>query len=243
MSRVWVGFVPPHSKTTFHRAKLVICLDLFRSLSGTKTYPRNGEGRLRRRHPGGFSIRKPVTRDQLCLRMGGEQRPQVGVPRAGGIAAGDRLAPHGVDDQVGQGAGRFRRLSVRAGGRDADAATPTSTRREGRLTSDRGACHQAWRPGSVPGGLFESAPIRPETMTLVSTIQGWSVIGSLPHPPRPGRWRRSAWRLVAKTSCCLKRQDHRVVSAQSRVRPRPGNDLLGSIVGPDTSQFQALLND
>ena len=31
------------------------------------------------------------------------------------------------------------------------------------------------------GGLFESEPIRPETMTLVSTIQGWSGIGSLPH--------------------------------------------------------------
>ena len=31
------------------------------------------------------------------------------------------------------------------------------------------------------GGLFESAPIRSETVTLVSTIQGCSVIGSLPN--------------------------------------------------------------
>ncbi len=30
------------------------------------------------------------------------------------------------------------------------------------------------------GGLFESAPIKPETMTLVSTIQAFGVIGSLP---------------------------------------------------------------
>ena len=45
--------------------------------------------------------KQPVTGDQLCLRMGGEQRPKVGVPRAGGIAAGDRLAPDGVGDQVG----------------------------------------------------------------------------------------------------------------------------------------------
>ena len=37
-----------------------------------------------------------------CLRMAGEQRPQVGVARAGVVAAGDRLAPHGVGDQVGQ---------------------------------------------------------------------------------------------------------------------------------------------
>ena len=48
--------------------------------------------------------KKPVTRDQLCqlcLGMTGERHPQGGVPRAKGIAAGDRLAPHGVGDQVG----------------------------------------------------------------------------------------------------------------------------------------------
>ena len=45
---------------------------------------------------------EPVTRDQLPLQMAGEQRPQVGVPRAGGTTTGDRLAPHGVGDQVGQ---------------------------------------------------------------------------------------------------------------------------------------------
>ena len=34
--------------------------------------------------------------------MAGEQHPQVGVPRAGGIAAGDSLAPNGVGNQVGK---------------------------------------------------------------------------------------------------------------------------------------------
>ena len=99
-----------------------------------------------------------------CLRMAGEQRPQVGVARAGVVAAGDRLAPHGVGDQVGQ--------------------EPVD---------------------------FVVCP----SMLL----------------------------LVAKTSCFLNRQDYRLVSAQSGLCPRPGNDLLGSVSGSDTSQFQAFLDD
>ena len=39
---------PPHSETPFHPTKLMICLDLFRSLSRAKTHPRNGEGKSQR---------------------------------------------------------------------------------------------------------------------------------------------------------------------------------------------------
>ena len=89
-----------HGKSTFHLTEVIVCRDPSRSLSGTKTYPRNNEaghrGAARR-----VLDKQPVTGDQLCLRMGGEQRPKVGVPRIGGIAAGDRLAPDGVGDQVG----------------------------------------------------------------------------------------------------------------------------------------------
>ena len=55
-----------------------------------------------------------------------------------------------------------------------------------------------------------------------------------------GCWRRSALLPAAKTSCFLDREDHRVVSVQTGLRPCLGNDLLGSVAGSDTSQFQAL---
>ena len=93
-------FVPPHSKTAFHSpSKLAVWIHSGRCRGQKRIHEtaRGGCGGATRR----VLDKQPVTGDQLCLRMGDEQRPQVGVPRIGGIAAGDRLAPDGVGDQVG----------------------------------------------------------------------------------------------------------------------------------------------
>lgn len=97
------------------------------------------------------------------------------------------------------------------------------------------------------GGVSGSAVINPDTMTLVSTTQPLGVISS--------RCRSQRWRVTeavgairalpsfTKSPCLLDCQRHCVIVAKPRARSRLGDDFPGSVIGADTSQLQALLDD